>query len=55
MGWRDVFVDSFFNSVIEDRVREAVKVVDDKYWREVSKMAGPKDVSWYDLVEQGKD
>ncbi len=55
MDWREVFVDRFFNSVIESRVRQATKVIDDKYWREVNKAAGPKDLSWFDLVEQGKD
>jgi len=55
MGWREVFVDRFFNSVIESRVRQATKVIDDKYWREISKSAGPKDLSWFDLVEQGRD
>jgi hypothetical protein len=55
MGWREALAGRFFEDIVSSRVQEAVKVIDDKYWREISKAAGPKDISWYDLVEQGRD
>ena len=44
-----------FGDVIAERVRSAVKVVDDKWWRQVDGAAGPQDKKWWELRDDFED
>ena len=46
MSWRRWVLRRFFAREVEQRVREAVKVVDDPYWRSVT--GSPLAAPWYD-------
>ncbi len=41
--------------LIDERVQAAVKVVDDKWWRQVDGAAGPQDKKWWDLRDDFED
>jgi len=46
---RDRIADRLFGSLIEQRIQNAVKVIDDKWWRQVGGAAGPQDKKWWEL------
>jgi hypothetical protein len=52
---RERVAERLFGDVIEERVRAAVKVVDDKWWRQVDGAAGPQDKKWWDLRDDFED
>ena len=37
MNWRDRMAERFFGDVIERRVQNAVKVIDDKWWKQIGR------------------
>ena len=55
MSLRGRVAERLFGDVIEERVRTAVKVVDDKWWRQVDGAAGPQDKKWWDLRDDFED
>lgn len=55
MNWKGRLAGRLFGDVIEERVRSAVKVVDDKWWRQVGGAAGPQDRKWWDLRQDLED
>jgi hypothetical protein len=55
MSWRERVADRLFGDVIETRVQSAVKVVDDKWWRQVDGAAGPQDKKWWELRDDFED
>ncbi|MFQ6001550.1 MAG: hypothetical protein ACE5LG_07760 [Anaerolineae bacterium] len=55
MDFRERLAGFLFGDVIERQVQAAVKVVDDKWWRQVSGWAGPQDKPWYELVDDFAD
>ena len=55
MGWRDRIAQALFGDVIDARVQEAVKVIDDKWWSQISGALGPHDVDWHERQGQLKD
>lgn len=55
MSWRDRLAERLFGDVIEERVRLAVKVVDDRWWRQVGGAAGPQDKKWWELRDDFED
>ncbi|KPK21308.1 MAG: hypothetical protein AMJ76_02975, partial [Dehalococcoidia bacterium SM23_28_1] len=48
-------VERFFGDVVDSRVQAAVKVVDDKWWRQVGGAAGPQDRQWWELRTEFED
>jgi hypothetical protein len=52
---RERVAQRLFGDVIEERVRAAVKVVDDRWWRQVDGAAGPQDKKWWDLRDDFED
>jgi hypothetical protein len=55
MSWRDRLANKLFGDLIEERVRSAVKVVDDRWWRQVGGAAGPQDKKWWELRDDFED
>jgi hypothetical protein len=55
MSWRDRLANRLFGDLIEERVRSAVKVVDDRWWRQVGGAAGPQDKKWWELRDDFED
>jgi len=55
MSWRERVAAAIFGDVIDSRVKAAVKVVDDKWWRQVSGAAGPQDKKWWELRDDIDD
>lgn len=55
MNWRAKLAERLFGDVIEERVRAAVKVVDDRWWRQIGGAAGPQDRQWWELREDFED
>jgi hypothetical protein len=55
MSWKERFADRLFGDVIDERVQAAVKVVDDKWWRQVGGAAGPQDKRWWELRDDFQD
>jgi hypothetical protein len=55
MSWRDRLAERLFGDVIDGRVRSAVKVVDDRWWRQVGGAAGPQDKKWWELRDDFED
>ncbi|MDP2954223.1 MAG: hypothetical protein Q8O76_13020, partial [Chloroflexota bacterium] len=55
MDFRERLAGFLFGDVIVQQVQAAVKVVDDKWWRQVSGVAGPQDRPWYELVDEFAD
>lgn len=49
MGFRERFFDRYFSDLVESRVQAAVKVIDDKWWDQISGVAGPQDRQWWDV------
>lgn len=54
-GWRARIAQRFFGDVIDSRVQAAVKVVDDKWWKQVGGAAGPQDRQWWELRSEFED
>ena len=60
MKWKERMAERLFGEIIEARVRNAVKAVDDRWWRQISEAVGPHDRQWHELqadlddVFQGK-
>lgn len=48
MGWRERVAERLFGEVIEQRVREAVRVVDDKWWAQVAGQQPTTDRPWWE-------
>lgn len=46
MTWRERMAERWFGDLIEGRVQNAVKVVEDKWWAAVTDAAGPNDLHW---------
>jgi hypothetical protein len=46
---REGLVDKFFGDVLEQRVQLALKVVDDKWWKQIGGAVGPQDRPWGEL------
>jgi hypothetical protein len=55
MSWRERLAERLFGDVIEDRVQSAVKVVDDRWWRQVDGAAGPQDKKWWEPRDDFED
>jgi hypothetical protein len=55
MSLRGRVAEALFGDVIESRVQAAVKVVDDKWWRQVDGAAGPQDKKWWELRDDFED
>ena len=55
MGVRERLADALFGSVIERRVAEAVKVVDDKWWTQIDAATGSQDRDWTEIKENLDD
>ena len=55
MNWRDRLAERLFGDVINSRVQAAVKVVDDRWWRQVDGAAGPQDKKWWELRDDFED
>jgi hypothetical protein len=55
MSWRERLAERLFSDIIEDRVQAAVKVVDDRWWRQVGSAAGPQDKKWWELRDDFED
>ncbi len=55
MTIKDQVAERLFGDVIEARVQAAVKVVDNKWWRQVDGAAGPQDKKWWDLRDDFED
>ncbi len=55
MGLKDRLAQALFGGVIEDRVRAAVKVIDDKWWSQIAGAAGPHDVDWHEKQSELTD
>ena len=53
--WRERLAQRFFGDVITQRVQAAVKVVDDRWWQQVTGSAGPQDRPWHELAQEGRD
>jgi len=51
MGIRERIASRLFGDVIESRVREAVKVIDDKWWDQIAGASGPHDLTWSELQD----
>lgn len=47
MGWREKLADRLFGDVMETRVQEAVKVVDDAWWRQIRAPAAEQARPWH--------
>lgn len=52
---RDRLAQRLFADVITQRVQAAVKVVDDRWWQQVTGSAGPQDRPWHELAQEGRD
>ena len=52
MSLREKLADRFFGDLIRARVEQAVKVVDDRWWTQISGTAGPQDRAWHDVRGQ---
>ena len=48
MGIRGWLLERMFGDIVEGRVQQAVKVIDDKWWREVGRATGPQDRPWWE-------
>lgn len=55
MSLRDRIGDRLFGSLIERRVQNAVKVIDDKWWSQIGGAIGPHDKNWGELQEDLSD
>ena len=55
MTLRDRLAQAIFGDLITARVQAAVKVVDDKWWNQVSGAAGPQDKKWWELRDDLED
>ena len=53
--WRARWAARLFGDVIAQRVQAAVKVVDDRWWQQVTGHAGPQDRPWYELAQAERD
>jgi hypothetical protein len=53
--WRERLASRLFSDVIAARVQAAVKVVDDRWWREVLGSRGPQDRPWGELAQEDRD
>ncbi|MGQ9666334.1 MAG: hypothetical protein ACUVWB_03390 [Anaerolineae bacterium] len=51
MSWKERMAERLFGGLIEARVQEAVKVVDDAWWRLVNAPAAPAEPSWLQRQE----
>ena len=55
MTLRDRLAQAIFGDLIDARVKAAVKVVDDKWWNQVSGSGGPQDKKWWELRDDLED
>ena len=55
MSWQDRIAERLFGSLIERRVQNAVKVIDDKWWKQIGGAIGPHDKNWGELQEDLSD
>ena len=51
MNWRERLVERYFGDIVERRVQNAVKVVDDRWWTQIGGAAGPQDRGWSQIQE----
>jgi len=49
MKWKERMAERLFGEIIEARVRNAVKAVDDRWWRQIGEAVGPHDRQWHEL------
>jgi hypothetical protein len=49
MNLRELIADRLFGDLIHSRVAQAVKVVDDRWWRELGRAAAPQDRAWHEM------
>ncbi|MFB0547222.1 MAG: hypothetical protein ACETWB_09950 [Anaerolineae bacterium] len=52
---RHKICDTLFGDIIQARVQAAVKVVDDKWWTQISGAVGPHDKGWSEMQEDLSD
>lgn len=55
MTLREKIADRLFGDLITQRLQAAVKVIDDRWWRQISGLAGPQDKPWYELQDEFSD
>jgi hypothetical protein len=55
MNWRETLAQRLFGDIIDQRVQAAVKVIDDKWWRQVDGAAGPQDKKWWEIKDDLDD
>jgi hypothetical protein len=55
MSWREALAERLFADIIEERVQAAVKVIDDRWWRQVDGAAGPQDKKWWEIKDDLDD
>ena len=55
MNIREFAAERLFGDVIERRVQNAVKVIDDRWWKQIGGATGPHDKNWGDLQEDLSD
>jgi hypothetical protein len=55
MNIREILAERLFGDIIDRRVANAVKVVDDKWWTQVSGAVGPHDRTWSEIQDTLSD
>jgi len=55
MGWRERVAERLFGGIIERRVQQAVKVVDDQWWTRIDGATGPQDRPWTEAQGELRD
>ncbi len=55
VSWRDRLVERLFGDLIAERVENAVKVIDDEYWTQISGGGGTLDEDWSGRKEDLED
>ncbi len=55
MNVRELLAERLFGDIIDRRVANAVKVVDDKWWAQVSGATGPHDRNWSEIQDSLSD
>ena len=55
MNWRERMAERFFGDMIEQRVQNAVKVVDDQWWKQIGGATGTQDRRWAEMQDDLRD
>lgn len=55
MSIREQLANRLFGDIIDQRVQNAVKVIDDQWWTQISGAVGPHDVAWSEMQDSLND